>query len=323
MVNDERALEKLDIISLWGESGNVGQFALKVIKAYESAKGDHGIVAVPQASNLMRWGSIPADRSITEQPDECREAFEAYCGANDLCNIRHPEYQDQYQLYETQLRWMGFQGAWKLEQEPAQPVNQATIDKALENAAEILAKLKPEGQRDKLEEWQACYAMLFTQLNASVQERKREMVSPDFILADLPEDIKETWEYLRPYVNGNEQLISLLYDLDLMPEQIMNRRNFVRMMQLAQWFKGLESSSPTSSGNSPMESGGWQGAKHERELGPLSDEERDELAEAMVQPIGTEMGRQGFIGVFSNNARSIAYVAINTLREHFDIRRRG
>ena len=50
-------------------------------------------------------------------------------------------------------------------------------------------------------------------------------------------ELKEPWDRLRPYVNATPELISLLYDLDLMPEQIHVRRNFVRMMQLAEWHK--------------------------------------------------------------------------------------
>lgn len=47
------------------------------------------------------------------------------------------------------------------------------IDKALENAAEILANLKNEGERTKLEEWQACYAMLFKQMNDLVASTRK------------------------------------------------------------------------------------------------------------------------------------------------------
>ena len=50
-------------------------------------------------------------------------------------------------------------------------------------------------------------------------------------------DLKEPWDRLRTYINATPELISLLYDLDLMPEQIHVRRNFVRMMQLAEWYK--------------------------------------------------------------------------------------
>lgn len=52
---------------------------------------------------------------------------------------------------------------------PAQPVQSA-----LEKAAEILANFKGEPHSSKLEEWQACYAMLFTQMNDLVNAPKRE-----------------------------------------------------------------------------------------------------------------------------------------------------
>jgi hypothetical protein len=43
--------------------------------------------------------------------DKDREAFEGDCANNEVyvgCHHKHPE---QYQLYETQLRWMGWQAA--------------------------------------------------------------------------------------------------------------------------------------------------------------------------------------------------------------------
>jgi hypothetical protein len=48
----------------------------------------------------------------------------------------------------------------------------SAIGKALENAAEILANFKGEPDASKLEQWQACYAMLFRQMNELVQSRK-------------------------------------------------------------------------------------------------------------------------------------------------------
>ncbi len=44
--------------------------------------------------------------------DECRQAFEDDCAGNDVYIGRHYKFPEQYQLYETQLRWMGFQAAW-------------------------------------------------------------------------------------------------------------------------------------------------------------------------------------------------------------------
>ena len=78
--------------------------------------------------------------------------------------------------------------------------------------------------------------------------RQHEAVQPDgcvpiekkAILTNLG-DLKDAWETLRPYVNDTPELISLLYDLDLMPEQIHVRRNFIRMMQLAEWHKHYRS----------------------------------------------------------------------------------
>lgn len=56
----------------------------------------------------------------------------------------------------------------------SKPEPVSKVDTALEKAAEILANFKPELKRDKLEEWQACYAMLFTQMNELVNDKKAE-----------------------------------------------------------------------------------------------------------------------------------------------------
>jgi len=45
--------------------------------------------------------------------NECRRYFEAYCKDIDCYAGRHQKMPDQYQLYETQLRWMGWQAAWE------------------------------------------------------------------------------------------------------------------------------------------------------------------------------------------------------------------
>lgn len=59
------------------------------------------------------------------------------------------------------------------------PSEISVVDKALENAAYILANFKGEGERTKLEEWEACYAMLFTQMNDLVQLTKPKPVSSE------------------------------------------------------------------------------------------------------------------------------------------------
>lgn len=46
--------------------------------------------------------------------DNCREAFEKICRENDVATGRLPDYPDQYLIYDTQLRWMGFQSAWEI-----------------------------------------------------------------------------------------------------------------------------------------------------------------------------------------------------------------
>lgn len=50
------------------------------------------------------------------------------------------------------------------------------IDQAMANAAEILANFKTEG--NKLEEWQACYAKLFTQMAEMVATKRAQREIP-------------------------------------------------------------------------------------------------------------------------------------------------
>lgn len=62
-----------------------------------------------------------------------------------------------------------------------EPKRESTIEKALANAAEILANFKGEPDNTKMEEWQACYAKLFTQM-AELAAMKRESGEADKIL---------------------------------------------------------------------------------------------------------------------------------------------
>lgn len=63
--------------------------------------------------------------------------------------------------------------AYEAAKSSEQPVGMSVIEKALENGAHILANFKPEGDRTKIEEWQACYALLFKQLNDAAQVIRR------------------------------------------------------------------------------------------------------------------------------------------------------
>lgn len=43
---------------------------------------------------------------------------------------------------------------------------------------------------------------------------------------------------LLQYINATPALLSLLYDLDLMPEQLaVGSKDWMRMLQLAQWYR--------------------------------------------------------------------------------------
>lgn len=59
------------------------------------------------------------------------------------------------------------------------------VQSALEKAAEILANFKGEPHSSKLEEWQACYAKLFTQMNELVNAPKRELLNPEMPAQEL------------------------------------------------------------------------------------------------------------------------------------------
>lgn len=56
-------------------------------------------------------------------------------------------------------------------------------------------------------------------------------------LNDMPEPLKREWEYIRDFVNSTAVVKSLLYDLDLMPEQITKEKDFLRMLLVANHFK--------------------------------------------------------------------------------------
>ncbi len=77
----------------------------------------------------------------TDQPVECREAFEKFCDLNDIYRGRHKEWHDQYELQETQLRWMGFQAAWQ-----SRPMRESGND----------AELMEEYERAKEEAVETC-----------------------------------------------------------------------------------------------------------------------------------------------------------------------
>ena len=67
--------------------------------------------------------------------DQDREAFEADCQRREVYTGRHREFSEQYQLYETQLRWMGWQAA------AAHYAPRLTEAEAVEKAARALAEI--------------------------------------------------------------------------------------------------------------------------------------------------------------------------------------
>lgn len=60
----------------------------------------------------------------------------------------------------------------------------SVVDKALANAAEILANFKGEPDASKLEQWQACYAKLFTQMNDMVNAARPVIASESRVVTD-------------------------------------------------------------------------------------------------------------------------------------------
>lgn len=74
------------------------------------------------------------------------------------------------------------------------------IDKALANAAEILANFKTEG--NKLEEWQACYAKLFTQMAEMVATKRESGDQPSIGLGLLLRTAFDEGFYCRTAAHG-------------------------------------------------------------------------------------------------------------------------
>lgn len=85
----------------------------------------------PWADIFIAWKAIMDWRdglSANLQQDEpsriprtsadCRTVFEYECKTNDVYIGRHHKFPEQYQLFETQLRWMGWQAAWAYKQQP-------------------------------------------------------------------------------------------------------------------------------------------------------------------------------------------------------------
>lgn len=72
-----------------------------------------------------------------------------------------------------------------------------------------------------------------------------EKTTPEFSLADLPESLKPLWEELREFINTTPVVTSLLYDLDLMPEQIRSPKMFERMLLIAGHFRQHIVENPT------------------------------------------------------------------------------
>lgn len=87
--------------------------------------------------------------------NDCREAFEKHYAVSKLLSSR------------KSIAWCAWEACWNLRQ------GEMIAEKALEEAARIVLNLKPEMKRDKAEEWEACYAALFRQLN-DVCNQKRE-----------------------------------------------------------------------------------------------------------------------------------------------------
>lgn len=87
-----------------------------------------------------------------------------------------------------------------LHRKPKQECVHSLIEMALQKGAKILADFKPEGERNKVEEWEACYAMLFKQLNDAVQEIRRLQNIP----CKHPEDCDFPDCYVRPRPSERE-----------------------------------------------------------------------------------------------------------------------
>lgn len=72
----------------------------------------------------------------------------------------------------------------------AQP-SEISVHPALATAAEILANFKTEG--NKLEEWQACYAKLFTQMNEICNQKRESKKRKSIFIGSKVEWVSENF----------------------------------------------------------------------------------------------------------------------------------
>lgn len=158
-----------------------------------------GSLTIPCKCQIF-WQAPAVLAPVTEQPDDCaeivrikRSVYGAMCSEITSLRLRLSKYEDIASASEASRNT---RAAPEREQ----------IEAALANGAEILANFKGEKDRAKIEEWQACYAMLFKQLNDAVQEIH--------ILKSLPERESGELEKLRAYYFAAENRFAMQSDLD-------------------------------------------------------------------------------------------------------------
>lgn len=54
---------------------------------------------------------------------------------------------------------------------------------------------------------------------------------------EMPEDVKKQCDEMLSTINQDPILLSLLYDLDLLPEQISTKRDFGKLVSVVQHWK--------------------------------------------------------------------------------------
>lgn len=57
------------------------------------------------------------------------------------------------------------------------------------------------------------------------------------LVQGMPENLKKEWEAMLDAINQDPALLSLLYDLDLLPEQITNQLDFAKLVSVVQHWK--------------------------------------------------------------------------------------
>lgn len=115
-----------------------------------------------------------------EMMEKCRAEFQKWADKEGYELIRL--YSGQYRNFNTEKYWQGFQAAWNTRTSPTPPACESLN----------MPTLRPEGERTKADEWEACYRQLFAKLNPIMEEntRLKEVVQSANLYNPAPETLQ-------------------------------------------------------------------------------------------------------------------------------------